>query len=772
MKLRVKRFFMACTVFAPQALIGHAYDSPIPDRLPSETGIYKSTLDTQVEALLKKMTLEEKVGQLVQYSAGQPTGPGTGRADSNDMIALGQVGALLNVVKPEDVNAYQRLAVENSRLNIPLLFGLDVIHGYRTVFPIPLGLASTWDLELIEQAARISAREASAVGIRWTFSPMVDIARDPRWGRIAESSGEDPLLGSAIAAAYIRGYQGARLDAVDSIAACAKHYVGYGAAEGGRDYNTTDISEQTLRTIYLPPFRAAVNAGSATIMSAFNALNGVPTSANPFTLTQVLRHEWGFRGLVDSDWASISELMAHGVANDEATAARKALLAGVDMDMGSNLYHKYLLTLVRSGRIPEGSIDESVRRVLRVKFSLGLFNRPYVDESKATGAMLSPEAVTLARIAAERSFVLLKNTPIRNGGPLLPFSDGDFKIALIGPLADDPHNMLGTWADQGRSEDVISLYSALSQRIPAERLVYVKGTDISEGTAVDLEAARAAAGRADVIVLALGESSEMSGEAASRAHLTLPGRQQELFDKVFETGKPLVLVLFSGRPLVLPTVFEKAPAVIAAWAPGIQAGPALVRVLFGEVVPSGRLAVSWPRAVGQIPLYYNSLSTGRPFGVGGDEKFSPRYIDERRDPEFSFGFGLSYTTFSYGPVELKQKELRASILNSGLTRPESAPAITASSIITNSGSMRAQEVVQLYVRLEGASTAQPVRTLKGFKRIELSPGESRKITFDLKPSTFAIWDMQNRYTVEPTRVTIWIAPDANRGSNARLDILP
>ena len=417
---RLSAVIVICAFLASQTLSAQTPAVALAQSgLPVGTGIYDPSLDAKVEALLRKMTLEEKIGQLVQYSAGQPTGPGTGRSDYNEMIERGQIGALFNISTAKETNAYQRIAVEKSRLHIPIIFGLDVIHGFRTEFPIPLGLASTWDPQVVEQAARVAAREASATGIRWTFSPMVDIARDARWGRMAEGAGEDPFLGAQLAAAYVRGYQGTRLDAPDSIAACVKHYVGYGAAEAGRDYNTTEISEHTLREIYLPPFHAAVNAGSATIMSAFNSINGVPASANPFTLTQILRKEWGFRGIVDSDWTSVVEIMAHGIANDGATAARKAFMAGVDMDMASSLYHDHMLKLVQAGQVPQTNIDEGVRRVLRVKFALGLFDHPYADESKESQAMLQPESIALARTAAERSFVLLKNAAA-GGSPLLP----------------------------------------------------------------------------------------------------------------------------------------------------------------------------------------------------------------------------------------------------------------------------------------------------------------------------------------------------------------
>jgi beta-glucosidase len=777
---RLSAVVVLCALFAGQPLAAQA---PAAARsqsgLPVGTGIYDPSLDAKVEALLRKMTLEEKVGQLVQYSAGQPTGPGTGRSDYNEMIERGQIGALFNISTAKETNAYQHIAVEKSRLHIPIIFGLDVIHGFRTEFPIPLGLASTWDPTLVEQAARVAAREASATGIRWTFSPMVDIARDARWGRMAEGAGEDPFLGSQMAAAYVRGYQGSRLDAADSIAACAKHYVGYGAAEGGRDYNTTEISEHTLRQIYLPPFHAAVNAGSATIMSAFNSINGEPASANPFTLTQVLRKEWGFRGIVDSDWTSVAEVMAHGIANDGATAARKAFLAGVDMDMASSLYHDHLVKLVQSGQVPQSNIDEAVRRVLRVKFALGLFDHPYVDEAKEDQAMLRPESIALARTAAERSLVLLKNEAASGGTQLLPLSGKVRNIALIGPLADDSPNMLGCWAGLGRGEDVVSFHAALAKHVGEDHLFHVKGSGITDGSDADIAAAVTAAIKADVVILALGENAgEMTGEAASRAHLKLPGRQQELLEKVVAAGKPVVLILFSGRPLTLPWAFEHVPAVIAAWFPGIQAGPALVRTLYGESNPSGRLVVSWPRTVGQEPLYYNALNTGRPASKTdlskpaneADDKYVSRYIDEQNSPQFPFGFGLSYTTFRYGATEINAKDLRASTLQSDLNKK--GTVLTATADVTNTGSLPGEEVVQLYVRLQGTTLAQPVRALKGFQRVSLAPGETKKVTFHLAPEAFALWDIQNKFTLEPAKATVWISPDSNRGTGVPLEIVP
>src|SRR5215467_1638279 len=640
-------------------------------------------IERKVEALLKQMTLEEKVGQLNQYSYGAPTGPGTGRSKVEEAIQRGEIGSFLNVTDPALSNRLQHLAMEQSRLKIPIIFGLDVIHGYRTTFPVPLALSATWDANLVEHVSRIAAEEATSAGIRWTFSPMVDIARDPRWGRISEGNGEDPFLGAAFARAYIRGYQGHHLNDAESILACVKHYVGYGAAEAGREYNSTEISEHTLREYYLPPFRAAVDAGAGSVMSAFNSLNGVPASANPFTLKKILRQEWGFRGLVDSDWTSIAELMNHGIANDGPTAVKKALLSGVEMDMVSSLYHDHLAKLVRAGEIPEASLDEAVRDVLRIKFALGLFENPYADEKKEKSMMFLPESVELSREVAERSFVLLKNDLLPSASPILPLSANVKSVALIGPLADDARGMLGSWNAQSRAEDVVTLRKSLVEKLGESRVHYAKGADISAGTDAQAKEAVDAAKNSEVIILALGENGpEMTGEAASRSRLDLPGRQQQLLEAVAATGKPIVLILFSGRPLTLPWAFEHIPAVLAAWFPGDPAGPALVRTLFGENIPSGKLSMTWPRSVGQIPIYYNALNTGRPivqndktpFPNGHDEKFVSRYIDEPNSPQFPFGFGLTYTTLRYGATELNKSELRLDWLKEGLSNTStSAP---------------------------------------------------------------------------------------------------
>jgi beta-glucosidase len=769
---------LLCEMTAVMSAGGFAHAQSARSSSTAAGGIADPRLDARVESILQQMTLEEKVGQLVQYSAGQPTGPGTGRTDYSDMIERGQIGSLFNVIDPQEINKYQKIAIEKARLHIPILFGLDVIHGFKTEFPIPLGLASTWDPSIVEKASRVAAMEASADGIRWTFSPMVDIARDARWGRMAEGAGEDPFLGSAMAAAYVRGYQGSRLDAPDSIASCAKHYVGYGAAEAGRDYNSTEISEHTLRQFYLPPFHAAVDAGTASLMSAFNSLNGVPSSANPFTLRQVLRKEWGFRGLVVSDWNAVGELIPQGIAMDGATAARKAFLAGVDMDMVSSLYHDHLHQIAGSGPATQAELDEAVRHVLRVKLALGLFEHPFVDEAGAAKALYHPESIALAQTAAERSFVLLRNANGPNGKPVLPLAGGTQNIAVIGPLGDDSSYPGGAPAGSGPR---VSLPTALAQRVGQGHVFRFKGSGILDGTDAEIATAVAGAQKADVAIVALGESPEMSGEAASRAHLGLPGRQQELLEAIVRTGKPVVLILFSGRPLTVPWAFDHVPAVLVAWLPGIGGGPALARTLFGEVNPSGKLVVSWPRSVGQEPLYYNHLNTGRPAGdtdlthppMNIVEKYVSRYIDEQNTPQFPFGHGGSYTRFSYGVTKISTPRLSAAALNSGLSDAEhAATVLTAETEVTNTGARVGEEVVQLYIQLQGTSVAEPVRMLKGFKTVAIAPGEQKKVAFELKPGDLAIWNAQNEFAAEPAKVDVWISPDSAHGTPAAAEILP
>lgn len=685
----------------------------------------KRPVEERVEDLLRRMTLEEKVGQLCQYSA--HFGP---TEELKEMIRKGLVGSLLNITGVERVNEVQRVAVEESRLGIPLLIGLDVVHGYKTVFPIPLALASSWDPEVVRRAAEIAAREASAEGVKWTFAPMLDIARDPRWGRIAEGFGEDPYLASVMAWAAVKGFQGERLSSdPERIAACAKHYVAYGAAEGGRDYNTVDISERTLREVYLPPFKSAVAAGVATVMSAFNDLCGVPASANEFTLRRVLKGEWGFRGFVVSDWNAVGELIQHGIAADGAEAARLAVEAGVDMDMVSDLYRRHLAELVRRGVVPESLIDEAVRRVLRVKFLLGLFENPYADPERARRVVKCGEHVEAALEIARKCIVLVKNEGV------LPLSKSLRRIAVIGPLADDRDAVLGCWRALGDPGDAVSVLEGVRRKVgSATEVLYAKGCDVSSQDRSGFAEAVEAAKRSDAVVLVVGESADMSGEAASRAHLDLPGVQEELVKTVWEAvgGRiPVVMVVMSGRPLTIKWAAEHIPAIVVAWHLGVRAGDAVADVLFGDYNPGGKLPVTWPRAVGQVPIYYNHKRTGRPPSA---ERFTSKYIDEDWRPLFPFGHGLSYTRFEYSDLRVEPEKV------------EPGGTVTISFELANAGEREGDEVAQLYVRDVVASVTRPVMELKGFKRVTLKPGERRRIVFKLPTQLLAFYgrDMKPR----------------------------
>ncbi|HLQ50429.1 MAG TPA: glycoside hydrolase family 3 N-terminal domain-containing protein, partial [Terriglobales bacterium] len=715
-----------------------------------------------------------KIGQLVHF-ADSSTGPGAPHPDYREQVAQGSVGSLENITGAAETNGLQKLAIEKSRLHIPLLFALDVIHGYRTIFPVPLAMASTWDPLIVERASRIAAKEATREGIRQTYSPMVDIARDARWGRIVEGAGEDPYLGSAMAAAYVRGYQGTRLDDPQSMLACVKHFVGYGAAEAGQDYNSVELSDRTLRQVYLPPFHAAVEAGAGSLMSAFNAINGVPATSNSFTLTHVLRQEWGFKGIVISDYGAIGETIAHGTALDGRTAARKAISAGVDIDLESNLFSRYLSDLVRSGEVPQETIDQAVRRFLRIKFALGLFDHPYTPEP-ASGGKPQPGAadVEFARTVAERSFVLLKNAS-SGGRTTLPLDPKTRTIALIGPLADSAADMLGCWRARGDASDVVTLRAALTSRMKQAggQLLYAAGTKILTQDDTGFAEAVAAAKQADIVLMAVGEDSLwMTGEAASRAYLGLPGNQQQLLEAVAAVGKPIVLIVFSGRPLTLNWAANHVPAILQAWFPGVQAGPALVRVLFGDVNPSGKLTVSMPRSVGQEPLYYDALNTGRPANdvdlthppTNQGEKYHARYVDEQNTALFPFGYGLSYTTFSYSPLKLSTTQLSADALN------HETETLHVSTTVKNSGTRAGDEVVELYVRIRGTSIALPVRQLEGFRRITLAPGESERVDFTIGRNELAYWNIDMQDLVEPASATVWIGPNSAEGQSANFVI--
>jgi len=729
-------------------------------------------LNARVEALLKKMTLDEKVGQLAQFSAGFATGPGASNLKYDELVERGQVGSFLNVVGAEATNHYQRIAVEKTRLHIPLLFGLDVIHGHRTVFPAPLALAASWDPAVVETVARTSAVEARADGIAWVFSPMVDIARDPRWGRIVESAGEDPYLGSAMARAWVKGYQQDDLSRPDSVAVSVKHFAAYGAAIAGREYNAVDMSQTTLRQVYLEPYRAAVEAGAATLMSSFNSINGVPASANPFTLTRILRKEWGFDGFVVSDWGAVAELRNHAIGADDATVARKALEAGVDMDMEGNLYGTVIASQVRAGTIPEAVVDEAVRRILRVKFALGLFENPYTQPGPAYEA--TPEKRAVARKVADETFVLLKNDPVEGLGTLLPLTSKVKKVALIGPLADDQRQLLGAWAGQGNPKDVITLRQTLAERL-GDRLLFAKGCELLGGEdAQSIAEAVETAKKADVAILALGEpGNSMEGEASSRVHLGFTGPQEKLLEAVAATGKPVILVLLAARPLELKWAAEHVPAILEAWSPGIEAGPAVADALFGDVNPSGKLPASFPRAVGQEPLYYAQLPTGRPahedrnrMPLEGENMVS-RYVDEANSALFPFGWGLSYTRFSYGQPTLSRNDVSVrELLDSGAT-----PVSTVSVDVRNTGSVAGTEVVQLYIRNTAASVEQPVRELKGFARVTLAPGEQKHVSFPLGFNELNFYNVENQRTVEPTTYTIWVGGSSVAAAETSLRVV-
>jgi beta-glucosidase len=738
-------------------------------------------LNGRVDALLKKMTLEEKIGQLVQFSAGDATGPNASKLRYDEMVAKGQLGAMLGVVSAEATNHYQHIAMEKSRLHIPLLFGQDVIHGHRTTFPIPLAIAASWDPSAAELVARTGATEARADGIAWVFSPMVDIARDPRWGRIVESSGEDPYLGSVMARAWVKGYQQDDLSKPDSVAVSVKHFVAYGAAIAGRDYNAADMSEITLRQVYLPPFHAAVDAGAATLMSSFNSINGIPASANAHTLTEILRNEWGFDGFVVSDWGAVAELVNHSIG-DGPTVARKALEAGVDMDMEGNLYGNVIADQVRSGKIPESVVDEAARRVLRVKFALGLFEHPYTPAGPAYDA--TPERRAAARKVAGETFVLLKNDPVEGVGALLPLTAKAKKVALIGPLADNRSELLGAWAVTGDPKFVITLRAALQERL-GDRLLYAQGCGLLSGEdanvlqrvrfnrplaadehlpipddAKTIAEAVETAKKADVAILALGEPTNwMEGEASSRATLGFTGAQQQLLEAVVATGKPVILIVLAGRPLELKWAAAHVPAILEAWSPGIEAGPAVTDLLFGDVNPSGKLPASFPRAVGQEPLYYAQLPTGRPahgdlshFPRDAGEKFVSRYMDEENSALFPFGWGLSYTRFSYSKPTISRSEVPVGEVVSSAGQP----VVTVGVDVKNTGSVAGTEVVQLYIRNTAASVEQPVRELKGFARVELAPGEKKHVEFPLGFDELSFYNVDLKRTVEPTTYRIWV----------------
>ncbi|GAA4954592.1 beta-glucosidase BglX [Algibacter agarivorans] len=701
--------------------------------------------ESKIDTLLSKMTLDEKIGQTVMYSSGMDiTGPVLDKNYKN-YIKNGQVGAVFNATGAAYTRKLQKMAVEETRLGIPLLFGYDVIHGYKTIFPIPLAESCSWDLGLMEQTARTAALECTAVGLHWTFAPMVDISRDPRWGRVSEGAGEDTYLGSLIAKVRVKGFQG-NLSDNNTVLACVKHFAAYGAAQGGRDYHTVDMSETMLRNVYLPPFKAALDEGAATFMTAFNELNGIPATGNKFLFEDILRKEWGFNGFVVTDYTAINEMVAHGYARDLKHAGELAFNAGSDMDMQGGVYKNHMKQSIEEGKIEVERLDEAVRDILRMKFELGLFDDPYryCDETKEEKLILSKAHLKLAREAARKSIVLLKNE-----NKALPI-DNSKKIALIGPLADDQDHILGSWAAHGHknTDAIVSVKEGFEAR--AINFEYAKGCDIIGGDKSGFNKAKAIAKASDVVVMVMGEAESMSGEAASRTNINLPGHQQALIAEIKKTGKPIILVLMSGRPLDLSWENETVDAIVEAWFPGTRGGHAIADVLYGVYNPSGKLTVTFPRNVGQIPIFYNQKNTGRPADVENpDPRYVSKYLDVDNSPLYPFGYGLSYTTFKYGDTTLDTNILT---LNS---------TITASVTITNTGDYDGEEIVQLYIKDVVGSITRPVKELKGFQKIFLKKGETKQVDFIIKVNDLKFYNHQMEFNCEPGDYELFIAGSSN-----------
>jgi len=716
------------------------------------------TIEGRVGRLLSKMTTAEKLQQVQLLSDGQIT----------DADAKAGVGGLFSLTDPARINHFQHVAVERSRLHIPILFAFDTIHGYRTVFPVPLGAASSFDPDVARTDARIGARESATVGLKQVYSPMVDVSHEPRWGRIVEGNGEDPYVGSVFAAARVQGAQGNNYAARNKVVTSVKHFVAYGQPEGGRDYNTTDMSEQRLRNLYLPPFKAAVDAGADTVMCSFNSLNGVPGCANHYTETDILKKEWGFDGFIESDFTAVAETRAcppvnpsegpcgHGTAADGPSAGANALMAGTDSEMVSTYIRDFGARLLAQHRISMARLNDAVRRILRVKFRAGLFRHPYVNQAKATdpASFLTAADRAAARQAAGKSMVLLKND-----SSTLPL-DSSKSTAVIGPLGDDKHDMLGPWWGKGEDADAVSVFDGIKAQNPDT--TFTQGCTVADvdppnntpagecGDDSGFDAAVQAAKNADQVVLALGESRGMSGEAAARVNIDLPGKQQELIDRIKATGKPFVVVLFNGRPLTLADVAESSPTILEAWFPGVEAGNAVADVLFGKVDPGGKLPVSFPQALGQVPIYYNHEPTGRPCDV--TQKYDSRYRDLRTcDPLYPFGFGLSYTTFKVSNFRLSKSHVG----RSGHLR--------ASMTVTNTGTRAGDDVAQLYLHDPVASISQPVRRLRGFDRVTLKPGESTRVGFRVDRTDFGFYDNRGKYVVEPGRIDLY-AGDSSTAS--------
>ncbi|MER2996956.1 beta-glucosidase BglX [Pontibacter populi] len=720
-----------------------------------KSGDKKESTDQRIEKLLSKMTLEEKVGQL-NFVVGDlfNTGPTVRTSESdifNEAIRKGEITGIFNIHGAAYTGKLQKIAVEQSRLGIPLLIGADVIHGFKTVFPIPLGEAASWDLAAIEKGARVAAKESAASGISLTFAPMADVARDARWGRTAEGAGEDPYLVSLITAARVKGFQGKDLSDPLTIAACVKHFVAYGAAEAGRDYNTVDISEYELRNTYLPPFKAALDAGAATLMSSFNELNGIPATANNKVMRQILRDEWDFKGVVISDWQNIGEMVAHGYAQDNAHAGELAIKAATDMDMMSEIYLKELPGLVKAGKVEQKYLDDAVRRVLWLKFELGLFDNPYLYSNTKTEKkqIRSKEHLQVAFEMAQRSIVLLKNE--KN---LLPLNTGQAKkIAVIGPLGDNKEDMNGTWSFFGEAQHPVSFLEGIKKYAKGADVTYAQGCELYSDSRAKFDEAVAAAKKADVVVMAIGESAVMNGEGASRADISIPGIQLELVKAIHATGKPIIALVSSGRALELTWLDENVPTILATWSLGSEAGNAAASVLFGEYNPSGKLPVSFPRAVGQLPLYYNHKTTGRPYDgnhsePGSERVYRSRYRDVPNTALYPFGYGLSYTTFKYDNLKIDNSKLTA------------GGQLQVSIDVTNTGKYAGEEVIQLYTRDLVGSITRPVKELKKFQKLAFKPGEKKTVSFTITPEDLAFWRADMTFGFEPGDFKVFVGPNS------------
>jgi beta-glucosidase len=697
----------------------------------------QKSIDQKVEELLKKMTLDEKIGQLNQYTGDNTvTGPLTINNNKQEEIKSGKIGSMLNVIGYQYTRQYQELALQ-SRLKIPLLFGLDVIHGYKTTFPIPLAESASWDLNAIEQGARVAATEAAASGIHWTFAPMVDISRDPRWGRVMEGAGEDTYLGSKIAFARVKGFQGTKLGELNSVMACVKHFAAYGAAVGGRDYNSVDMSERMLWETYLPPFKSALDAGAATFMNSFNDINGIPATANKYIQRDILKGKWNFKGFIVSDWGSIGEMIAHGYAKDSKDAAQKAILAGNDMDMESNAYRNNLAQLVKENKVSIATVDDAVKRILRKKFELGLFDDPfkYCNKERQDKELNNPEHTKIARAMACKSIVLLKNE--KN---ILPLSKDVKTIAFIGPMVKPKRINHGFWAVDLKDIDstyIVSQWEGLENKVGKNtRLLYAKGCGVQSDSKADFQEAIAIANQSDVVILSIGEAWNMSGEAKSRSNIHLPGVQEDLIKELQKTGKPIVILINAGRPLIFNWTADNMPTIVYTWWLGSEAGNAIADVLFGDYNPSGKLPMSFPREEGQIPIYYNHFSTGRP-SINEDKIYKSAYIDLPNTPKFPFGYGLSYTSFSYSDLKLSKAKMKSN------------ETIEVSVTITNTGKFAGEEVVQLYLQDKFGSVVRPIIELKDFQKIKLEVGESKTVKFVINNTKLSFYNSKLEFNSEP-----------------------